>query len=218
MALVGHMSGVAEVSGRAELHVGTAEYVGLNPLPAGCTNVAAVVPADQMSGLRGDPAAFLVRRLAAYPALAARTEDARFESPVRVTGPFAYTSQRITANGALLVGDAAEFFDPFTGEGIYSALRGGALAAEAAAAALHDGGVASAARLAPYRAARRRAFRGKWLVERLIGHALESPRLFDRLVRGLDRQDLGHTLVGVTGNCLPARAVLNWRLLAAMAG
>ncbi len=37
--------------------------------------------------------------------------------------------------GVLLVGDAAGFYDPFTGEGIFSALRGAELAAEVAAPA-----------------------------------------------------------------------------------
>jgi len=46
------------------------------------------------------------------------------------TGPFARWSRRAAAPGAVLVGDAADFFDPFTGQGIYSALRGAELAAE----------------------------------------------------------------------------------------
>ena len=60
-----------------------------------------------------------------------------------------------SADGAALVGDAADFFDPFTGEGIYSALRGAELLAETAAAALARAGTGhrGAARALPARAA-----------------------------------------------------------------
>ena len=80
-----------------------------------------------------------------------------------------------TADGAALVGDAADFFDPFTGEGIYSALRGAELLAETAVAALGAAGPVTAADLAAYRRARRRAFAGKWAVERLIGYGMLFP-------------------------------------------
>src|SRR3712207_8668308 len=44
---------------------------------------------------------------------------------------FPYTTLfRSFGPGAALVGDAADFFDPFTGEGIYAALRGGELLGE----------------------------------------------------------------------------------------
>src|SRR5207245_6010617 len=43
---------------------------------------------------------------------------------------------RVAAPGVLLVGDAAGFYDPFTGEGLSYALRGAELAAEAVEAAL----------------------------------------------------------------------------------
>ena len=76
-----------------------------------------------------DRAAFFEGWIAARPHLAERFVGAERITPVRATGPFATTSRRGWASGAALVGDAADFFDPFTGEGIYAALRGGELLA-----------------------------------------------------------------------------------------
>jgi hypothetical protein len=67
----------------------------------------------------------------------------------------------------------------------------------------------SARDLAGYRRARRRAFRGQWIVERMIGYGMWFPRLFDRAVGRLERRGLAHTLIGVTGDFVPAREVLN---------
>ena len=135
---------------------------------------------------------------------------------VLATGPFAAWSGRVVAGGAALVGDAADFFDPFTGEGIYSALRGAELLAETVRPALAHRGRVTAAALAPYRRARRRAFGGKWAVERLIGYGMNFPALFDRAVGRLGRRGLAHTLIGVTADFVPARAVLNPVFLARM--
>jgi hypothetical protein len=67
----------------------------------------------------------------------------------------------------------------------------------------------SAAALAPYRAARRRAFLGKWLLERLIGVGVGWEGLARRVVGGLARRPgLADLIVGATGNFVPARAVL----------
>ncbi|MBA3317237.1 MAG: hypothetical protein H0T50_04005, partial [Gemmatimonadales bacterium] len=74
----------------------------------------------------------------------------------------------------------------------------------------------TAAALAPYRQARRRAFGGKWAVERLIGYGMHFPTLFDRAVGRLARRGLAHTLIGVTADFVPARAVLNPVFLARM--
>jgi flavin-dependent dehydrogenase len=123
----------------------------------------------------------------------------------------------VTVDGAALVGDAADFFDPFTGEGIYSALRGAELLAETAAVALERPGLVTAADLAGYRRARRRAFAGKWAVERLIGYGMLFPALFDRAVARLGRRaGMADTLIGVTGDFVPARHVLNPLFLARM--
>src|SRR5207245_1761734 len=88
--------------------------------------------------------------------------------------------------GALLVGDAADFFDPFTGEGIYSALRGGELVAEAAVAALAASSARdAAAAFRRYERARREEFGGKWWVERLIGAGVALPAIANRVARAL---------------------------------
>jgi flavin-dependent dehydrogenase len=136
---------------------------------------------------------------------------------IMVTGPFARRSPRVIADGALLVGDAADFFDPFTGEGICAALRGAALAEPVMVRALSAApGIVPASLLREYPALRRRAFLGKWMVERLIGYGMLAPSLFDRAVARLERRGLAHTMIGVTGDFVPAGAVLNPAFLARM--
>ena len=83
-------------------------------------------------------------------------------------------------------------------------------------AALARPGRVTADAMAPYRRARLRAFCGKWAVERLIGYGMHFPDLFDRAVERLARRGLAHTLIGVTADFVPARAVLNPVFLARM--
>jgi len=216
VAFVAHLAGVEGMGGSAEMHVGTRGYVGLNPLGGGVTNVALVVPAELAGSARGRAESFFMEGLRAFPGVAGRVERARVERRVLATGPFAAWSGRVVAGGAALVGDAADFFDPFTGEGIYCALRGAELLADAALPALDGAAAVSAAALAGYRRARRRAFAGKWAVERLVGYGMGFPRLFDRAVGRLGRRGMAHTFIGVTGDFVPARAVLNPLFLARM--
>ena len=209
MAFVAHVRDVTGMGATAELHVGAAGYVGLNPLGGGVTNVALVVPAAALNQVRGDVAGFFEQQLAAIPGVAGRVDLRRIARDIMVTGPFDAMCRRSVANGLLLVGDAADFFDPFTGEGICAALTGAALATDTLHAALSRPGPIDAGRLASYRTARRRAFFGKWIIERLIGHAMRSPRLFDRAVARLERRGMADTLIGVTGDFVSPWRVLN---------
>ena len=113
------------------------------------------------------------------------------------------------------MGDAADFFDPFTGEGIYAALRGGELATTAALRVLAH--PSSDDPLRDYERARRAEFGGKWMVERLVGTAVAFPLLIERAAATLARRkDLADLLVGVTGDFVPAGEVLRPSYLLAL--
>jgi 2-polyprenyl-6-methoxyphenol hydroxylase-like FAD-dependent oxidoreductase len=221
IAFVAHVAGVPGLDGFAEMHVGAAGYVGLNRVAIDgdgrtVANVALVLPRSRARPAAGRVADFFFEELERFPGVRGRVPRDCVVREILVTGPFATRSTRVVTDGALLVGDAAEFFDPFTGEGIGTALQGAEFAADATVAALADGGPATAVRLAPYRLARRAAFAGRRAVERLVGYGMYFPALFDRAVERLERRGLADTFIGVTGDYLPARAVLNPSFLARM--
>ncbi|MDQ6633771.1 MAG: NAD(P)/FAD-dependent oxidoreductase, partial [Gemmatimonadota bacterium] len=210
LALVAHYEQFGDVTAWGEMHVERdVGYVGLAAVEDGLTNVAMVVPASAASLVSADRTAFFERWLRDRPQLAPRVAGARRVTPVLATGPFASHARRAWAPGAALVGDAADFFDPFTGEGIYAALRGGELLAPFALQAL-GADVAGANRaLAAYDRARKAEFAGKWLVERLISSAVGFAPAINYFARTLAaRKDMADLLVGVTGDFVPAREVL----------
>lgn len=220
IAYSAHATGVEGMTDVGEMHIGTGGYVGLGPIGHGETTVALVVPAAHASAALTDPTEF-VRALDAFPRLRHRFGAARLTRRVLATGPFAQWSRRSTADGVLLVGDAADFFDPFTGQGIYSALTGAELAAGVIAAALATGGNGPipAGALEAYRRERGRRFAGKWVLERLIGFGVGWPRLAARVGRRLARRpDLADLLVGATGNFIPSGRVLSPATLATLIG
>src|SRR4029077_9852812 len=98
------------------------------------TTVALVLPLATVrregSGERDFRTRFFAE-LEQFPGLAGRFDPRRLVRDVLATGPFAQWTRTAVApgGGALLVGDAADFFDPFTGQGIPRRLRGAELAA-----------------------------------------------------------------------------------------
>jgi geranylgeranyl reductase family protein len=211
LAFIGHYRDVGEMTDYGEMHVDRDGYAGFADVGHGLTNVAVVVPRASVRGnIAGNAGAFLERFIAARPHLAHRMASASLHTTVRVTGPFAVHASRAWGRGVALVGDAADFFDPFTGEGIYAALRGGELLAPYALESLAaDRPREADAALREYDRARRRAFRGKWAVERLVALAVGAPALLDRAASALEASPaMANLLVGVAGDFVPAREVL----------
>ena len=104
----------------------------------------------------------------------------------------------------MLVGDAAGFIDPFTGEGIFRALRSARAAAEALAVGDDD---EAAAR---YRAARREAFAAKDGLTWLVQGMLATPPVMGYAIRRLSRRpQLAARLGSALGDLRPASDALS---------
>lgn len=214
IALVAHYRGVGDVGPLGEMHVDYNGYFGIVDVGRGLMNVAVVVPMSRAREIGEGRTEFFEQWIATRPHLADRFAGAERVTPVRATGPFASVSRPAWAPGAALVGDAADFFDPFTGEGIYAALRGGELLAPFIAEALRGAQRDENRALGGYEAARRVEFGGKWKLERIVGMAIAYPYFLNNAAKALARhKDMADLLVGVAGDFIPVRLVLNPRFL-----
>ncbi|MEO5590837.1 MAG: NAD(P)/FAD-dependent oxidoreductase [Gemmatimonadaceae bacterium] len=208
IALVTHYAGLEHIGDMGEMHVDRGGYCGVASVGNGLWNVAVVVPVSRAAEVAVDRTEFVQRWISERPRLARMFAHAHRVDPVNATGPFATSARRAWAPGAALVGDAAEFFDPFTGEGIYTALRGGELLSGFVANAASSPQSMDEA-LRAYEKARRAEFTGKWMVERMVGTAVAFPALINRAATVLSRRrDMADLLVGVVGDFVPAREVL----------
>ena len=209
--LVAHYRGVTGLGAWGEMHVAPHRqgYAGLAPLEGGLTNVAFVAASAAVADRPGSLETFFEEGLSSIPAIAARLAESERVGGIRGVGSMAHRARRVSGDGFALVGDAASFLDPFTGEGVYEALRGATLLAPVADAALRAGDL-SARRLAPYGAARRRAFWAKRQVCWLVQGFIATPALMDYATARLDRRSAtALTLAGVLGDLYPARQALS---------
>lgn len=214
LALVAHYRRVRDVGALGEMHVDHQGYFGIVDVGLGLMNVAVVVPISRAREIGEGQAEFLERWIADRPHLAERFVGAERVTDVRATGPFATVSRPAWAPGAALVGDAADFFDPFTGEGMYAALRGGELLAPFIAEALRDSPGNEKRVLAAYEDKRQSEFGGKWKLERIVGMAIAYPYFLNNAAKALSRnKDLADLLVGVAGDFIPAKVALDPRVL-----
>ena len=211
LALIRHVSGLEGTGDRGEIYVDPPDYCILNPVAPGLVNVGLVVPLAHARPFAGRLETFMEARLKQLRHLPARLAGMRPEGPLMAMGPLAYRVGEPRVGGVMLAGDAAGFYDPFTGEGLFTALRSAELLAETAAAAL-GGGDVSAAALAPYARARRAAFAGKARVTRALQVVIAHRRLANAAARFLAvRPALLATLMGIVGDFIPAGSGLTFR-------
>jgi geranylgeranyl reductase family protein len=206
---IAHYRGVTGLDRFGEMHVGHDAYAGLAPLEDGVTNVAVVASGRNVKARAGSVEAFFSETLQSIPEVAQKLEHAERVGGIRGVGSMARRARRTSGDGYLLVGDAASFLDPFTGEGIYEALKAAQLAAPIASAALKAGDV-SADALDAYRIARRQSFTAKRQVCWIVQGFVNAPPLMNYVTERLSsREDLGLTLAGVLGNFRPAAHALS---------
>jgi flavin-dependent dehydrogenase len=209
MALITYVSGLDDCRELGEIFVDPPDYAILNPLAPDHANLGLVVPLAHAAPWSGRLADFLTARVRQLPHLARRLAGCRRVAPVEALGPLAHRVDPPRLGGVLLIGDAAGFYDPFTGEGVFTALRSAELATETIAGALRRGDVSVSA-LAGYERARREAFEAKERVTRALQFLIGHRRLANLACRALGRRPRAlDAVLGVLGDYVPPRALLS---------
>jgi flavin-dependent dehydrogenase len=190
-------------------------YVGLAPVPGGRVNVGIVLAdARWRERLRRDGAASVARAvMAAIPPAAddpVPWAEPRICDTIEGAAPVGARVATRAGRDWLLVGDAAGFLDPFTGEGLLRALRSAALGVEAVDR--HLGGVPGA--LAAYDRSLARRTRSKDAVSLLVQAFLATPVAFELAARHLaERPAIRETMGRVMGDLVPASTAFDPRFL-----
>ncbi|HEX7345379.1 MAG TPA: FAD-dependent monooxygenase [Candidatus Limnocylindrales bacterium] len=195
-------------------------YVGLAPVPGERLNIGIVLGPTWHDAVARDGAAATVRRaLHMVPRVDDDQVDWADAEPCdRIAGawPLGTRVTQRAGPGWFLVGDAAGFLDPFTGEGLHRALVSTELAAPAIHAAV-TGRASAEAAAAAYDRAMRRRFTTKDAVSMLVQWFLGHPRAFGYAARRLAvRPDVRATMGLVMGDLVPASRGLDPRFLAAL--
>jgi len=192
-------------------------YVGLAPVPGGRVNVGIVLGPWWTARLRNDGAERTVD--AVLDAIPPADDDpvvwrgAEPCDPIEGASPIGHRAAQRHGPGWLLVGDAAGFLDPFTGEGLHRALVSARIATDAIDR--HLGGDPNA--LAAYDRAMRVRFRAKDAVSLLVQAFLGQPALFEFTARRLaTRAGVRETMSLVMGDLVPASRALDPRFIAAL--
>jgi flavin-dependent dehydrogenase len=207
----------------ARMHVFRDGYVGIAPVPGGRVNVGIVLGRSWSARLAQDGAEAVADEIvAAIPVLAGAagspTDPAAWRQGARLdrvagASPLGHRVTRRAGDGWLVVGDAAGFLDPFTGEGLHRAVVSAEVGARAASAALRGNPRA----LDAYDRAMRRRFASKDVVSWLVQVFLERPRLFEYAARRIAaRMPVRETMGLVMGDLVPASRALDPRYLGAL--
>lgn len=160
-------------------------YLGLVRQDADHLHAGALVRPGR-SGRAASPAAFLRRLLEAHPALRPLGDqwcEPTASADFHAISPMSCVPRRIVSRWCALVGDAAGFIEPYSGEGMTWAIESAALLAQSIE--LHRGWTSHAA--AHYERAWRRTIGRSQRRCALVGRALRSPAL----VRSASRLAVG---------------------------
>ncbi|HEY8168160.1 MAG TPA: NAD(P)/FAD-dependent oxidoreductase [Candidatus Limnocylindrales bacterium] len=190
-------------------------YVGIAPVASGRVNVGIVLGERWRPALASRGAAAVVDEIVA--GIRPTADDPASwrltprEDAIAGASPLGQSVSRRAGRRWLLVGDAAGFLDPFTGEGLHRAL----VSAELAAGAIHARSRGHGSAFAAYERAMHRRFLAKdgasWLVQAFLGR----PVAFEYAARRLATRSTVRATMGlVMGDLAPPTRVLDPRYLA----
>lgn len=228
LSLTGHVSRIAGTGSYGEMHLARGACIGIAPVDDSgetcnftlvVTGAAAGVRAPRGTSRDARLGAFVRTQLDRFPGLRARIDGVPEPDPAEgwlASGPFDVPTRAITDDGIALAGDAAGYYDPFTGQGIHQALVGAGQLAAVASRALRRPGPVRRTALESYASAHQALTRGPRRVQHLIEAVIARAASGNAAIRVLARSaPLRNTLLAVTGDLLPASVLLDPRRAAA---
>jgi flavin-dependent dehydrogenase len=197
-AIGGHLPD-PEAGDTLHMYVGARGYYARNPLSASTANSMLVLPYPA----RAEDADAIVEEMTNGNR---RFEPENVERLVAI-GPLRYRASRVISGRTLLTGDAAELLDPFTGQGVASAIALSAPASAAVSALLRGEPEQQVAK--NYAAQWRAIVAPRRALTNLVEAVVRIGFLRDRAVRNI-RRDAGaaHALLASVSGITPARDAL----------
>ena len=192
-------------------------YVGIAPVAGGLVNVGIVLGESWQAELAARGGRVVADSIvAAIPATDGDPATWRTGHPTDAVVGAVPLGRRVTrraGRGWLLVGDAAGFIDPFTGEGLHRSL----VSSELAAAAIHAQSRGIGRAFAAYDREMQRRFLAKDAVSAIVQLFLGRPALFEYAARRLaSRPALRATMGLAMGDLIGASRILDPRYLSAL--
>jgi flavin-dependent dehydrogenase len=206
----------------ARMVIGDGWYCGVAPVPGERVNIGVVVSEGGLRAAVSDgrgPDGVIRDVLAQIPGPREPWQDAAPSDEVAVALPLAHRVSRRAGRGFLLVGDAAGFIDPLSGEGLHRALVSAELGAEAAGIWLHGRGqpLNAATALENYDRRMSCRFRSKDVLSWLLQLFVEQPQLLDHALDRLAlRPKARRTFAHVMADLVPATRALEPGFLASV--
>ncbi|GMK46083.1 drug:proton antiporter [Paenibacillus glycanilyticus] len=200
-AFTARLNGVRGLNGRVELFTaGDGKVIGLAPIGAGLANMTVVLGSAKAASLAvKDLSGVVLGEARAVPELTERLRDAEIEDGVLTCGPFDRPVIPHDIAGMLLLGDAAGYYDPLTGQGIYRALRSAELAAPAIVRMLQT---RSHEPLRQYRMDQQAEFAAGTRLQHIIERLSRQPILWRSALRIVGTSSLlTNKLAGIIGDC-----------------
>jgi menaquinone-9 beta-reductase len=167
-------------TGKIEINLFPGGYAGIVGLGGGVTNLCLAIEKNRLAG--GRPEQFLLDTCLPQNSRLEQILRGARVSKMRSTYPVYFPRRRAFGEGVLLAGDAAGLNEPVSGEGIYFALKSGALAARAIDQAFQKRDF-SAHQLSSYERECRSAFQTRWRINAIIRWLIYRPALLSPLIR-----------------------------------
>jgi menaquinone-9 beta-reductase len=220
VSLTAHIFAPQLAATAGEMHIGRGVVAGVAAVDlSGHCNVTVVADSARHGrAVAADPAGFVATALDSLPRLRGRVPVAALRVlPLLASGPFDRPVRHVVCDGCALVGDAAGYYDPFTGQGIHQALCSAELLAPVLLRALDRSAVVSRRALRTYARQRRRLLRHTNALQHAIEAVISRPHLAARAVASLARTPrFAGALLDVTAGLHGPLRLLSPRVLSSL--